>query len=121
MAEYYVGTLDELSETTPTLLQAGDTLVGVFRVGSRVYAFANRCPHMGGPVCQGEVLPKLEERLNDAREIVAEQWSDETFLLTCPWHGWEFDVASGRCHVDPAFRLTAYETRVEGRDVYLLA
>ena len=70
--------------------------VGVFNVGGEFFALRNACPHQGGPLCQG-VLSGLavpgapgEYRYVRRGEI-----------LRCPWHGWEFDIRTGRSYVDP--------------------
>jgi nitrite reductase/ring-hydroxylating ferredoxin subunit len=48
------------------------------------------------------------EYLDEARPVVA-----------CPWHGVEFDLATGVCLADPTRRVASYRTRVEGTDVFV--
>jgi len=71
--------------------------IGVFNVGGELFALRNACPHQGGPLCEG-VLSGLAaaERPGEYR------YERHGEILRCPWHGWEFDVRTGRSHVDPA-------------------
>lgn len=50
--------------------------VALFRQGEKLYAIDNRCPHMGFPLCKGEV---------------------HEGIVVCPWHHWKFDLATGGC------------------------
>lgn len=70
--------------------------VALFNVGGRFYATSNTCLHRGGPVGEGDL--------------------DGT-VVTCPWHGWEYDVRTGANVINPAASLKTYEVRVEGEDV----
>jgi len=70
--------------------------IGVFNIGGQYFALANRCPHEGGPLCQGRIGPLVTSdgpgtyRLDKTREF-----------LRCPWHGWEFDIRTGQSWCDP--------------------
>ncbi|MDX9856388.1 MAG: Rieske 2Fe-2S domain-containing protein [candidate division Zixibacteria bacterium] len=41
-------------------------------------------------------------------------------ILTCSWHGWQYDLRTGECINNPGFRLKQYEVEIDGGDVYLL-
>ena len=41
----------------------------------------------------------------------------EGTALTCPWHGWEFDVSSGECHTNTKTRISTFAVKVEGNDI----
>ena len=88
--------------------------VGVFNVGGRFYALHNRCPHRGGELCRGPVtgtaLPTSDFRYLYGREGE---------ILRCAWHGWEFEIASGRSLVDPRVRARTYPVEVEDGRVYV--
>ena len=69
------------------------------RVGEQVYACAATCPHRGGPLGEG--------KLTGAR-------------LTCPWHGWMFDVRTGACLLPARGSAVAtYPVRVEGDEIWI--
>jgi len=72
-----------------------DRRIAIFNLGGTLYAIDNHCTHRDGPVGAGE--------LNDV-------------VITCPWHGWRFNVTSGRCLEDGA-NLRCYPVHVEGSDV----
>jgi nitrite reductase/ring-hydroxylating ferredoxin subunit len=79
--------------------------VGLLRVGGTIVAFENVCPHQGGPVCQGEVLGRVEAVLDDQKRVVQERVADARPVVVCPWHGHTFDAATGECITDPRIHL----------------
>lgn len=82
-------------------------------------AYENRCAHQGGPVCQGRIVGRTEVTVREDGSLGAERHSDEHLHLVCPWHGWEFDVGTGRCAADPRAGLRAFDVVVRGDDVFL--
>lgn len=65
--------------------------VAVFNLGGEFYAIANTCPHRGGPLGEGDL-------------------SGDT--VTCPWHGFQFDVKTGESADGRPMRIASYPTRV---------
>jgi nitrite reductase/ring-hydroxylating ferredoxin subunit len=59
--------------------------------GGRFHAVSPVCPHEDGPLAEGWV---------------------EGDSVVCPWHGYDFDLATGRCNVDPSLSVGVYATRV---------
>jgi len=59
-------------------------------------ALDNVCPHRGGPLAEGTV---------------------EHGKIVCPWHQWEFDLATGQASHSPAAKATRYPLRLQGDDV----
>jgi 3-phenylpropionate/trans-cinnamate dioxygenase ferredoxin subunit len=109
MSKYVVGTTAEIAPGQRKIVEVGGISIGVFNVGGTYYALRNRCPHQGAPLCQGSLkgtaLPSLPG------EYV---WAREGEILRCPWHGWEFDVTTGRSICNPhRIRVRAYEVTVE--------
>jgi len=87
----------------------------VLSVDDRFYALRNQCPHKGAPLCAGTVtgtfLPSLPG------EYV---YGMEKRVLRCPWHGWEFDLETGRSLFQPDdVRVKVYRVTVEDDDVVL--
>lgn len=70
--------------------------MGVFNVNGSYYALRNRCPHQGAPLCEGSVLDFVESPRPGCFRTDASKK-----LLRCPWHGWEFELATGRALLDP--------------------
>lgn len=106
--------LAELPPGTSTTVKAFNTTVAVFNVEGQVFALSNHCPHHGGPLCHGRisgaVLPSQPYEYRYGRE---------GRVLTCPWHGWEFDIESGRTIFDPSVRVKIYEARIEEGEIML--
>lgn len=70
--------------------------IALCNVEGRFHALDNTCLHRGGPLGEG--------------------FLDGT-LLTCPWHGWQYDVTTGQVAANPAMKVDVHATRVEGDDV----
>lgn len=82
--------------------------VGIFNVGGRYFAVRNYCPHQGAPVCLGRVGGTMAE--SRPHEYI---YMDGP-VLVCPWHQWEFDLATGACLTDARARVKIYDVVVEG-------
>jgi nitrite reductase (NADH) small subunit len=117
--EFYICGKSELEEKKPYMVNINELIFGVVMVKGQVYAYENRCPHFEGPVCLGDVRGKPREKLNAALETCGEYESDEEFNLICPWHGLEFDVASGQCIPEPAYTLRKFEAYEKDNQVYV--
>ena len=70
--------------------------IGVFNVDGRYFALANRCPHEGGPLCQGRIVALVQSEGPGHYRLARHQE-----FLRCPWHGWEFDIRTGQSWCDP--------------------
>ena len=75
---------------------AGDRLVALYHVGDEWFALDGVCPHQGGPLGKGLLAGHV---------------------VTCPWHGWQFDVRDGQHQFSPSVRQPTLPVRVEGDDV----
>ncbi len=83
--------------------------IGVFNIRGRFFALRNRCPHQGAPLCLGRIkgttLPGRPYERVYARD-------DE--IIQCPWHGWEFEIATGRTYFNPhRMRVKTYDVTIE--------
>ncbi len=85
--------LENLPLDTPLRLEAEGSGIVVVRTVAGVFAYRDVCPHAGW-------------RLSGGRMVKGR--------LQCPGHGWEYDVATGRCDDVPAYRLKPVEVRIEG-------
>jgi nitrite reductase/ring-hydroxylating ferredoxin subunit len=89
--------------------------IGVFNVHGEFFAFANRCPHQGGPLCSGKIVG-----LALSSEPGHYQLSRQGEMLKCPWHGWEFDLRTGQSWCDPTkVYAKQYAVAVEAGDTVL--
>jgi nitrite reductase/ring-hydroxylating ferredoxin subunit len=106
-----VTALDDLEERRPKLATVEGREIGIIRWNGEVYALRNVCPHQFGPVCRGHVMPLITGGLDERLDADADRP-----VLVCPWHGWEFDVATGKsAWGDTPYRyhLKTYEVRIE--------
>ncbi|MFB6096565.1 MAG: Rieske (2Fe-2S) protein [Haloferacaceae archaeon] len=99
---------------------AGGRPVGVFNVDGEFYAVENVCAHEGGPVCEGKLQGALVGEYVEPGERIVEEFSD-TPALSCPWHGWEYDVTTGEHLGDPSVSLATFDVVVEDGTVYVEA
>jgi len=89
--------------------------IGVFNVGGEFYALHNRCPHRGGALCLG---PVTGTAVSDAGFAFVYGRAGE--LVRCAWHGWEFEIATGRPLVDGRIRAKTYAVEVADDAVYVV-
>lgn len=92
--------------------------IGVMLSHGRPQAFFNRCPHMGGPVCLGDVVGRTEAQLGEHQSIVREYVSEEDVRIICPWHGIEYNVETGVCTEDPRWQLRKVDAYIQDGGVY---
>jgi len=94
------------------LLELGGRTIGVFRLDGDYFALADRCPHRGAPLCSNGAVVDAVEGVGDAARVTR-----EGALVRCPWHKWDFDIATGRCAVDGRLRVRRYPVRVDGGEL----
>lgn len=70
--------------------------VVVFHVNAEYFAMINRCPHEGAALSEGRLCNLVESEKPGLFKV-----SRNGELLRCPWHGWEFDIRTGRTLADP--------------------
>jgi 3-phenylpropionate/trans-cinnamate dioxygenase ferredoxin subunit len=106
---YVVGTVDEIPPGSRKLLEVGGRAIGIFNVGGEFFAIRDRCPHQGASLCRGELYATL-----DSAGPGDYAHGGSQLILRCPWHGWEFDLRSGRSSCDPTrIRVRRYEVQVD--------
>ena len=65
MREVFVCQEGDIADGAGKVVADNGVEIGLFRIGSQYVAWRNHCPHSGGPVCQGKVMKRVEERLDD--------------------------------------------------------
>jgi nitrite reductase (NADH) small subunit len=109
-----VGRASELPPGERRLIEVKGHSLGLFNVGGEFVATLNLCPHELAPVCRGRVggttlvSPPGEYR-----------WGREGEILACPWHGWEFDLLTGKALADERVRLRRYPVTIEDDTIYV--
>ncbi|MEQ3549551.1 Rieske 2Fe-2S domain-containing protein [Pseudonocardia nematodicida] len=107
-----VGRVADFPPGERRIVNQGRRSIGVFRVGDSFYALNNHCPHLGGPLCQG----RTQAWVRSDRPGHYER-DTEHALVACPWHGWEYDLATGRSFLGPGEPpARAYAVSVEAAE-----
>ena len=109
MKRYVIARVDEFPPGTRRIVDIDGRSIGVFNVDGTFYALRNSCPHQGAALCSGTVLGSVSSPGPGEYHYDAEHK-----LLTCPWHNWEFDMATGQSWFDPnKTRVRPYEVLIE--------
>ncbi len=101
---------DEIAPGTARRFEVEGRAIAVFNVNGAFAAIADRCPHEGASLCRGHIVGLAESDEPGQYRIVR-----EGEFVRCPWHGWEFDLKTGRSWCDPArTRVKSYDVSVAG-------
>ena len=83
--------------------------IGIFNLNGEFYALRNVCPHQFAPLCLGKVTG-----YNAPSEVGVYDWRRQGEIIRCPWHGWEFDIKTGKSIFNPhKVRTKSYPVTVE--------
>ena len=93
-----IADVDQVPEGTAAEFVAEDRIIALFHVDDQYYAMDGVCPHAGGPLGEGALT--------------------ET-VVTCPWHGWQFDVTTGQHCLNERFCHPTYPVTVEADGIYV--
>ena len=109
MPRHIVGRVSEIPPGERKIVEVNGRSIGVFNVNGTYYALRSSCPHQAAPLCLGPVtgtnLPSAPGEY---------KWARDGEIIRCPWHGWEFDITTGRSIFNPhRMRVKAYEVTVE--------
>ena len=90
--------LSEIPAGSIREVHVGGKALALANVGGTLYAIDNTCLHRGGPLGQGQLDGKI---------------------VTCPWHGWQFDVSTGKAVQNPNAAVGCFRTEVRGDEVFV--
>jgi nitrite reductase/ring-hydroxylating ferredoxin subunit len=88
--------VSEIPPGTGKPVDVGDQTVAVFNVGGKFHCIHNTCKHRGGPLGEGDL---------------------EGNVVTCPWHGFQYDVTSGNCLTNANIKVAVFPVTVDGSDI----
>ena len=109
MARHIVATIDDVPTGKRKLVNVKGREIGIFNVNGEYFAVGNRCPHEGASLCKGRMVGLVE-----SSEPGSYQFSRRGELLRCPWHGWEFDLRTGKSWCEPdRTKVRSFELKVE--------
>lgn len=99
MAQFVkVAKRSEIPADTGKCVEAGGKEIALFNVEGKICAIQHVCPHQGGPLAEGGIEGKV---------------------VTCPWHGWSFDVTTGLCTFNDSVKQETYKVKEEGEDIFV--
>ena len=97
MADFVkVASASDLKPGENKVVNVNGTDVALFNVDGELFAISNTCLHRGGPLGEGFL---------------------EGDVVTCPWHGWRYNVKTGENAMLPTAKVPTYQVKVEGNDV----
>ncbi|MEM7800094.1 MAG: Rieske (2Fe-2S) protein [Chloroflexota bacterium] len=109
MTKHIVGTVDEIPPGGRKIVEINGRSIGIFNVNGEFFALRNYCPHEGAELCTGTVTGL---RLSDKPGEYS--WDRAGEIVRCPWHGWEFDIKTGRSWFDPkGVRVRPFPIQIE--------
>ena len=88
----------ELGEGENKVVRIEGRTLALFRVGGEIFATDNFCLHRGGPLGEGSL---------------------KGYDVTCPWHGWSYDVRTGAFKIISALKVRTYPVKEEGGSVFV--
>lgn len=91
-----MATLAELPPGGSKEVEHEGRIYALFNVDGRLSAIDGICPHQGGPLAEG---------------VLEGDW------VTCPWHGWQFDVCTGKTSLNGRLTQPVFEVKVDGQDI----
>src|ERR671923_2581493 len=91
-----VARADEIPPGSARVVRAGEVELALYNVDGDFHATQSQCLHLKGPLGDGEL---------------------EGPVVTCPWHGWQYDVRTGENEFDRALALEKFEALVEDGEV----
>ena len=113
--EVPVGPVEDVRNDGCRVVDVNGRPVGVISVGEDFYAVSDSCPHMGASMCTGSLSGTFVPAA--PHELV---YGMEDRVIRCPWHGWEFDLESGRSLLEPKrYGLKTYRVTQEDGQVVL--
>lgn len=113
MAEHRIATVEELAEADRVIAEIEGREIAVFAVDGTYHAVANYCVHQSGPLCEGELVGTT------SRSDDAWTYDDDARNVVCPWHGWAFDVTTGRNVQDERYAVPTYEVTERDGGLYV--
>ena len=89
---------EELAPGQCRFVEHGSRRVAVFHATDALFAIDDVCPHRGGPLSEGYL---------------------EGYLVTCPWHGWQYDVTTGKVPANQAVGVGCFTIEARGEDIWV--
>ena len=96
MKRYHVAAVSDVPPGAGREFVVGGRIVALFNTDGAYYALDGICPHAGGPIAKGTLCGTV---------------------VTCPWHGWQFDVRDGQFQLHHSIVQPRLNVRIVGEEV----
>ncbi|MBL7685842.1 MAG: Rieske (2Fe-2S) protein [Deltaproteobacteria bacterium] len=98
MAFYYIAKIQDIPEGSGVFSNLQGHSIAVFKITGEYFAIQNRCPHRGASLVDGEI---------------------KGFVVTCPWHAWQFDIKTGCFLENSQIKLKQYSLEVRHDELWV--
>ncbi|MCA9191277.1 MAG: Rieske (2Fe-2S) protein [Planctomycetales bacterium] len=98
MAWLKLGAVAEVAVGTAKEFLVDGRVVAIFHTTDGIFATDGMCAHQGGPLANGMLDGKC---------------------ITCPWHGWQYDVSTGNNLLTKKQMLDCYEVELRNEEIWL--
>ena len=100
MAAHKVANISDIEEGNCKTVTVNGQSIALYNIKGKFYATDNTCKHKGGPLGEGSL---------------------DGEIVTCPLHGWTYNVTTGKCEMNPELQLDTYPVKIEGEDIIIEA
>ncbi|WP_158625912.1 Rieske (2Fe-2S) protein [Arsenicitalea aurantiaca] len=121
MQEVLICKHGDIEDGTVRIVRVNEYDIGIIRQGGRYYAYRNRCPHQGGPACEGVRMPGVYDDIDENGLFHGQKFDEDDIHIVCPWHGYEFHLSDGTNVCDPKLRLRKFDVIERDGNVYVSA
>src|SRR5215217_5605550 len=112
MATHIVARAEDIPHGGRKIVRLEGREVGIFNLEGTFYALKNVCPHQGARVCLGRIVGTALPS-----NVYEYAYGREGQILRCPWHEWEYDIATGAALFDANIKIASYPVAVVGDDI----
>ena len=115
MAKHIAAKVEDIPPGTRVSVEVAGRKVAIFNVDGEYFGLRDACPHMGGMLSEGVVIGLVE-----ANKPGCYSYSRGGEIVRCPWHGWEFDLRTGKSRFDPKrWKTHSYDIEVgDGKEMH---
>ena len=110
--KHAVARVEDIPPGGRKILKVKGREVGVFNLEGKYYALKNVCVHQGARVCLGKIVGTALPS-----DVYEYRYGLEGRILRCPWHEWEYDIATGQAVFDPNVKIVSYPVEVADGEV----
>src|SRR2546423_13326333 len=111
MAKHVVAREGEIPPGGRKIVRVAGREVGVFNLDGTLYALKNVCAHQGARVCLGKIVGTALPS-----DVYEYRYGLEGRILRCPWHEWEYDIATAQALLHPNLKILSYPADVPARE-----